>query len=150
MHKREEDEGLDSRNETPAEHVRQVVWGMLYADEAGYVSRSPDVQMATENFYRGSVCSLPLNRRRAEETETPLMRVSGKPVNPGNPLLPSPPRLIIKAAGQKYPETREFRNLGGLVTKDGMLKNEISHRSRAASGCLKKCSSNHFDRQLAP
>ena len=50
------------------------------------------------------------------KTETLMMRVKEKQL----PLLPSPP-LIIKAAGQRYAQTTEFRYLGGLVNEQGDL-----------------------------
>ncbi|CAN0434910.1 unnamed protein product, partial [Pylaiella littoralis] len=37
-----DEEGEGRRTETPLEYVRGAVWGMLYADDAGFVSRSPE------------------------------------------------------------------------------------------------------------
>ena len=57
---------------------------------------------------------------------------------------------MIKAAGQTYKQTRQFRYLGGLVTEDGELTQEINNRSRAAWACIRRFSRELFDRRTAP
>lgn len=37
----QEGKGVDRTTKNPLAHVLRAVWGMLYADEASYVSRSP-------------------------------------------------------------------------------------------------------------
>ena len=37
----QEEDGVDGETE-PMDRVRKVVWGMLYADDAGVVSKSPE------------------------------------------------------------------------------------------------------------
>ena len=61
-----------------------------------------------------------------------------------------PPSLVIKAAGQKYAQTAQFRYLGGLVNEDGEHTQEINHRTRAAWACIRRFSRELFDRPRAP
>lgn len=42
VHSEEEEERLGRRTETPLGCVGRAVWKMLYADDAGFVSRSPE------------------------------------------------------------------------------------------------------------
>ena len=81
-----------------------------------------------------------------KKTETLLMRAPEKQPKKGG----SPPLLVIEAAGQKYAQTAQFRNFGGLVNEDGELTQEINHRSRAAWACIRRFSRELFDRPRAP
>ena len=117
---------------TPLERVRRAVWGMLYADDAGDVSRSQEgltrmLIIIVEVFV---AFGLTVSEKK---TETLLMRAPEKqPKKGGSP----PPPLVIEVAGQKYAQTASFRYLGGLVNEDGELTQEINHRSRAAWACI--------------
>ena len=131
---------------TPLERARRAVWGMLYADDAGVVSRSQKGltrMMATIVKVCGEFgLTMP-----EKKTETLLMRASEKqPKRGGSP----PPPLVIEAAGQKYAKSAQFRYLGGLVNEDGELTQEINHRSRAAWACIRRFSRELFDRPRAP
>ncbi|CAB1107288.1 unnamed protein product [Ectocarpus sp. CCAP 1310/34] len=83
-----------------------------------------------------------------KKTETLLMRAKDKPTATSQPA--PPPPLTIEAAGQKYAQTTEFRDLGGLANEHSDLTREISYRSRGAWACLRRCGRELFDRPQAP
>ena len=131
---------------TPLERARRAVWGMLYADDAGVVSRSQEglTRMVTIIVEVFGAFGLTVSEKK---TETLLMRAPEKqPKKGGSP----PPPLVIEAAGQKYAQTAELRYLGGLVNEDDELTQEINHRSRAAWACIRRFSRELFDWPRAP
>ena len=130
---------------TPLERARRAVWGMLYADDAGVVSRSQEgltmmMPIIVELF---GAFGLTVSE---EKTATLLMRAPEKQPKKGRS---PPPPPVIEAAGQKYAQTAQFRYLGGLVNEDGELTQEINHRSRAAWACIGRFSRELFDRPRA-
>ena len=130
----------------PLEFARRAVWGMLYADDAGVVSRSQEglTRMMTTIVEVFGAFVLTVSEKK---TETLLMRALKKqPKKGGSP----PPPLVIEAAGQKCAQAAQFRYLGGLVNKDGELTQEINHRSRAAWTCIRRFSRELFDRPRSP
>eukprot|EP00752_Nemacystus_decipiens_P005558 g5029.t1 len=129
---------------TQLDRVWRAVWGMLYADDAGVVSKSAEglgrmMTIIVEVFRE---FGLTVSERK---TLTLVMRVKEKQPPP----LPPPP-LIIEAAGQRYAQTTEFRYLGGLVNEHGDLTREINHRSKVAWACFKRYKTELFDRPGAP
>ena len=132
---------------TPLERARRAVWGMLYADHAGVVSRSQEEltrMMTTIIVEMFGEFDLTVSEKK---TETLLMQAPEKQPKKGGP---PPPPLVIEAAGQKYAQTAQFRYLGGLVNEVGELTQEINHRSRAAWACIRRFSREIFDRPRAP
>ena len=129
---------------TPLERARS--WGMLYAGDAGVVSRSQEglTRMMTTIVEVFGEFGLTVSEKK---TETLLMRAPEKQPKKGGP---PPPPLAIEAAGQKYAQTAQFRYLGGLVNEDGELTQDINHRSRAAWACTRRFSRELFDRPRAP
>ena len=127
------------------DRVRRAVWGMLYADDAGVVSKSADglARMMTIIVEVFREFGLTVSERK---TETLVMRVKERQ----RPPPPPPPVLTIEAAGQRYAQTTEFRYLGGLVNEQGDLTREINHRSKAAWACIKRYATELFDRPGAP
>jgi len=140
----EEEDGVGAG--TPLERARRAVWGMLYADDAGVVSRSQQglTRMMTIIVEVLGSFGLTVSEKK---TETLLMRAPEKQPTKGRT---PPPPLVIEAAGQKYAQTAQFRYLGGLVNEDGELTQEINHRSRAAWACIRRFSRELFDRPRAP
>ena len=119
---------------------------MLYADDAGVVSRSQEglTRMMTIIVEVFGAFGLTVSEKK---TETLLMWAPEKqPKKEGSPPLP----LVIEAAGKKYAHTAQFRYLGGLVNEDGELAQGISHRSRATWACIRRFSRDLFDRPRAP
>ena len=130
---------------TPLERAQRAVWGMLYADDAGVVSRSQEglTRMMTLIVKVFGAFGLTVSEKK---TETLLRRAPEKqPKKGGSP----PPPLVIEAAGQKYAQTAQFRYLGSLVNEDGELTQEINPRSRAAWACIRRFSRELFDRPRA-
>ena len=131
---------------TLLERARRAVWGMMYADDAGVVSRSQEgsTRMMTIIVELFGAFGLTVSEKK---TETLLMRAPEKqPKKWGSP----PPPLVIEAAGRTYAQTAQFRYLGGVVNRDGELPQEINHRSRAAWACIRRFSRERFDRPRAP
>ena len=130
---------------TLLDRVRRAVWGMLYADDAGVVSKSAEglARMMTIIVEVFREFGLTMSERKAEIL---VMRLK-KEKQP--PLLPPPP-LIIEAAGQRYAQTTEFRYLGGLVIEQGDLTREINHKSKTTWACFKRYKTELFDRPGSP
>ncbi|CAM9955242.1 unnamed protein product [Sphacelaria rigidula] len=133
------DEETVRETETPLERARRAVWGMLHADDAAVVSRSPNglARMMSVIVLVFGAFGLTVSEKK---TETLLMRVPAKRPEKGEPPAPPPPPLVIEAAGQTHAQTTQFRYLGGLVTEDGELTQEINNRSRAAWACIRRFS----------
>ena len=86
------EEGVAVANEVPMACVRRAVWGMLYAGDAGIVSRSAEgfAKMLTVIVAVFEAAGLTVSERK---TETMLLRT------PGQTSLAPP--LVIEAAGQR-------------------------------------------------
>ena len=82
---------------TPLERARRAVWRMLYADDAGVVSRSQEglTRMTTFIVEAFGAFGLTVSEKK---TETVMMRAPEKKPKKGGSL---PPPLVIEAAGQK-------------------------------------------------
>ena len=104
--------------ETAMDYVRRAVWGMLYADDACIVSRSPLDKMMEVIV---EVCRALALTVSAKKTETMCMAP------------PRTPRTMvqIEAAGQTYKQVQSFTYLGGAVTKVPGMSVEIARRTRA-------------------
>ncbi|CAB1118616.1 unnamed protein product [Ectocarpus sp. CCAP 1310/34] len=150
------EEEAGTRAMTPLERVRKAVWGMLYADDAEFVSRSAEglARMMTSIGEIGSF-GLTVSEKK---TEILLMKVPEKKPRKGAPPPPPPPPTapqVIEAAGQKYAQTAEFRYLGSRVREDVELTKEINHGAEQrglVSGtwaCLRKYARECFDRPTA-
>ena len=111
------DEGSEGGpDETLLDLVQRAVWGMLYADNAGIVSRSPArltriMRVIVEVF---GALGLAVSEKK---TETPLTRAPEKAQQPRETPTPPLPALEIAAAGQKYHQVHQFVHLGDLVTE---------------------------------
>ena len=106
--------------EAALECVRRAVWGMLYADDACIVSRSPrglELLMAVSVKVCGAF-GLTVSDKKTETMQMPI------PHGPGTP-------ITINAAGQHYRQTASFIYLGGTVTKTPNLSIEVDRRIRA-------------------
>ena len=126
------DEGSeDGPDETLLDRVRRTVWGMLYADDAGIVSRSPArlARMMTVIVEVFGAFGLTVSEKK---TETLLMRAPEKAQQPGETPTPSLPALEVAAAGQKYHQVHQFVYLGGLITEDADITRDINRRTKIA------------------
>ena len=102
------------------DYVRRAVWGMLYADDACIVSRSPQepteiIQVIVE------ICRAFALTVSTKKTETMCMPP------------PRTPRAMVRieAAGQINKQVESFTYLGGVVTKTPNMSVEIARRTRA-------------------
>ena len=138
--------GLD---ETRLDRGWRAVWGMLYADDAGILSRSPAglARMITVIVEVFGAFGLTVSEKK---TETLLMRAPEKAQQPGETPTPSLPALEIAAASQTYHQAHQFVHLGGLITEDADITRDINHRAKIAWGCFRKFSTELFDRPSAP
>ena len=114
-------EPLASMGSEPAtDYVRRAVWGMLYADDACIISRSPQ-GLAEMMEVIVEVCQAFALTVTAKKTETMCM--------------PSPRTLRtmvqVEAAGQIYKQVQSFTYLGGVVTETLDMYVEIARRTRA-------------------
>ena len=138
-------------DETLLDRAWRAVWGMLYADDAGIVSRSPAglTRMMTVIMEVFSAFGLTVSEKK---TETLLMRVLEKAQQSGETTTPTPPlpALEIAAVGQKYNQVHQFVYLGGLITEDADITRDINHRTKIAWKCFRKFSTELFDRSSAP
>ena len=107
--------------EPAMKYVRRAVWGMLYADDACIVSRSPQ-RLAKMMEDIVEVCRAFALTVSAKKTETMCCM--------------SPPRtpqtmVRIEAAGQMYKQVQSFTYLKGAVTESPDMSVEIARQTRA-------------------
>jgi len=127
--------------EEPLACVQRAVWGMLYADDAGIVSKSAEglARMMTVIVTVFEAVGLTVSEKK---TETMLLRT------PDQTFTTSP--LAIEAAGQKYKQTTQFLYLGGIIHENADLSFEIERRIRLMRACLKRYGPELYDRTNAP
>ena len=106
--------------EPAMDYVRRAVWGMLYADDACIVSRSPQ-GLAKMMDVIVDVCRAFALTVSVKKTETVCM---------------SPPRtprtmVRIEASGQIFKQVQSSIYLGGAVTETLDMSAEIARRTRA-------------------
>ena len=104
--------------EPAMDDVRRAMWGMLYADDACIVSRSPQ-ELAKMMKVIVEVCRAFALTVSAKKTDTMYMPP------------PRIPRTMVRveAAGQTYKQVQSF--LGGAVTETPDMSVEIARRTRA-------------------
>ena len=101
--------------EPAMDYVRRAVWGMLYADDACLVSRSPQ-GLAKMMEVIVEVCRAFALTVSAKKTETMCMPP------------PRTPRTMVRieAAGQIYKQVQSFTYLGSAVTETPDMSDEIA------------------------
>ncbi|CAM9398965.1 unnamed protein product, partial [Sphacelaria rigidula] len=122
-------DGGEPAEDTPLEKVRRSVWAMLYADDAGIASRTPEslarmmavVVMTCQEF-----------RLMVSESKTESMRLWSVPS-------PTEAALDIKAANR-------FIYLGGAISADAKMSIETDRRISAAWARIRKYSSQLYNR----
>ena len=105
--------------ETVMDYVRRAVWGMLYADDACIVSRSPQV-LAKIMEVIVEVCRAFALTVSAKKTETMCIPP------------PREPRTMVRveAAGRIYKQLQSFIYLEGAVTETPDMSVKIARRTR--------------------
>ena len=103
------------------DYVRRAVWGMLYADDACIVSRSPQ-GLAKMMEVIVEVCRAFALTVSAKTTETMCMPPSRTPWT----------MVQVETAGQTYKQVQQsFTYLGSTVTEVPDMSVEIARRTRA-------------------
>ena len=117
------------------------LWGMLYADDAGVVSRSPEqLRKMTEVIV--VVCAVFGLAVSEAKTEIVCLRAKGMPESIAT--------FSVEAAGQVYNQTNEFVYLGGNVNHNADLSIEVDRRIRNAWCSFRKYTLQLYDRPSAP
>ena len=117
------------------------LWGMLYADDAGVVSRSPEQLRKMMGVIVVMCAAFGLIVSEAK-TEIMCLRVMGMPESTAT--------FSVEAAGQVYNQTNEFVYLGGNVNHNADLSIEVDRRIRNARFSFRKYILELYDRPSAP
>ena len=114
---------------------------MLYADDAGVVSQSPE---KPRKVMRVAVVVCAAFGLTVSEAKTEIMcsRAKGMPE--------STAAFSVEAAAQVYNETNEFVYLGGNVNHNADLSFEVDGRIRNAWCSFRKYTHELYDRPSAP
>ena len=124
--------------ETALECVRRAIWGMLYADDACMVSRSPRglgrmVAVFVEAF---GTFGLTISQSKTETMCMPIPRALAT-------------KIVFNATGQQYRQTTSFTHLGGTVNETSNLSDEIDRGIRAGWMGFKRYKREPYDRPKA-
>ena len=135
--------GAGGRGEATAgeSFLATPLWGMLYADDAGVVSRSPEQLRKMMGVIVVMCAAFGLIVSEAK-TEIMCLRVKGMPESTAT--------FSVEAAGQVYNQTNEFVYLGGNVNHNADLSIEVDRRIRNAWFSFRKYILELYDRPSAP
>ena len=105
------------------------LWGMLYADNAGVVSRSPE---QLRKMMDGIVVVCAVFGLTVSEAKTEIMCLRAKGMSESTAV------FSVEAAGLVYNQTNEFVYLGGNVNHNADLSIEVDRRIRNAWRSFRK------------
>ena len=125
---------VDGRRGKKGEEVQRL-WGMLYADDAGIVSRSSEGLESMMTAIVTACSSFGLTVSEAKTEITCLQTKDGGKVS-----------FTINAAGQVYKQTIEFVYLGGAITADRDLSIEITQRLQRVLACFQRFKMEIYNR----
>ena len=134
--------GATGRGEATAREsvLATPLWDMLYADDAGVVSRSPEPLRKMMGLIVVVCAAFGLTVSEAK-TEIMCLRAKG---------MPEPTATFsVEAAGQVYNQTNEFVYLGGNVNHNADLAIEVDRRIRNAWCSFRKYNIELCDRPSA-
>ena len=114
---------------------------MLYADDAGIVSKSPQ-QLRNMMGVIVVVCATFGLTVSEAKIEVMCLRAKGMPESTAT--------FSVEAAGQVYNQTNEFVYLGGNVNQNADLSIEVDRRVRNAWCSFRKSTIELYDRPSAP
>ena len=127
------------------DRVRKAVWGMLYADDAGVVSGSPEglakVMTVIVTVFEAAGLTVSEKKILVKKMETMLFRT------PHQESHQEP--YVVEAADQSYKQTNQFTYLGGVVDENANITPEIERRIRFSWACFKRYSRQLYDRPTA-
>ena len=117
------------------------LWGMLYADDAGVVTQSPEHRRKMMGVIVVVYAAFSL---AVSETKTEIMclRAKGMPESTAT--------FSVEAAGQVYNQTNEVVYLGGNVNQNDDLSIEVDRRVRNAWCSFRKHTLELYARPSAP
>ena len=118
-----------------------LLWGMLYADDAGVLSQSPE-QLRKMMGVIVVVCAAFGLTVLEAKTEIMCLRAKGMPESTAT--------LSVGAAGQVCNQTNEFVYLGENVNHNADLSIELDRRIRNAWCSSRKYTLELYDRPSAP
>ena len=121
--------------------LAMTLWGMLDADDAGVVSRSPE-QLRKMMGVIVVVCAAFGLTVSEANTEIMCLRAKG--------MSESTTTFSVEAAGQVFNQTNEFVYLGGNVSHNADLSIEVDGRIRNAWCSFRKYTLELYDRPSAP
>ena len=135
--------GAGGRGEATAGEsvLATLLWGMLYADDAGVVSRSPEQPRKMMGVIVVVCAAFGITVSEAK-TEIMYLRAKGMPESTAT--------FSVEAAGQVYNQTNEFVYLGGNVNHNADLSIEVDRRIRNAWCGFRKYTLELYDRPSAP
>ena len=132
--------GVGRRGEATAGEpaLAKSFWGMLYADDAGVVSQSPEQLRKMMGTIVVTCAAFDLIESQAK-TEIMRLRTRGMPA--------STTIFSVEAAGQVYNQTDEFVNLGGNVNHIADLPSRstgacATHGAASESSTLLNCTAD--------
>ena len=115
------------------------LWGMLYADDAGVVSQSPEQLRKMMIVVVCAAFGLTVSEAK---TEIMCLRAKEMPESTAT--------FSVEAAGQVCNQTNEFVYLGGSVNHNADLSIEVDRRVRNAWCSFRKYTLELYDRPSAP
>ena len=117
------------------------LWGMLYADDAGVVSQSPEQLREMMGVIVVVCAAFGLTVSKAK-TDIMSLRAKGMPESTAT--------FSVEAAGQVYNQTNKFVYFGGNVNHNADLSIEVDRRIRNAWCSFRKYTLELYDRPSAP
>ena len=133
-----EEKGGEGVEATAGESVFATpLWGMLYADDAGVVSRPPE-QLRNMMGVIVVVCAAFDLTVSEAKTDIMYLRAIGMPES------------SVEAAGQVYNQANEFVSLGGNVNHNADLSIEVDRRIRNVWCSFRKYTLELYGRPSAP
>ena len=117
------------------------LWRMLYADNTGVVSQSPEQLRKMMGVIMVVCAAFGLTVSEAK-TEIMCLRAKGMPESTAT--------FSVEAASQVYNQTNEFVYLGGNVNQNADLSIEVDRRVRNAWCSFRKYTLELYDRPRAP
>ena len=139
------EEDVVSGKEVSSARVQRAVWGMLYVDDAGIVSKSAEglanIKTMTVIVTVFEAAGLTVSQKKTGDYSM-LFRTRDQ-----TSTAPSP---VIEAAGQKYRQTTQFLYLGGIIHENADLWREIERRIRLMLACFKRFGTELYDTKAAP
>ena len=117
------------------------LWGMLYADDAGVVSQSPEQLRKMMGVMEVMCAAFGLTASKAK-TEIMCLRAKGMPESTAT--------FSVEAADQVYNQTNEYVYLEGSINQNPDLSIEVDRRVRNAWCSFRKYTLELYDRPSAP